>query len=378
MRTWLKLLVVLLILAGGAYYYQHTSASKAASQSAGKDTAPAPILAARATTRDMPIAIDLVGRGEAYESVSIKSRVDGQVLNVLYKEGQHVHTGDVLLHLDPADFNARLKQSDAALAKDQALLRQAQADAARYQALKQQGFVSEEKLTDLHAAEAAAQATVKADQASLDLARLQLSYATLRAPIDGIVGARLVFPGTAIKTNDTVLAVINRVRPLLIDFALPENHLPDLRAELAQGDLKATVGVPGDAKAGYQASVKFVDNAVDPTTGTVLLKAQLDNADEKLSAGQYLRITLVLRTLKDAVVIPNEAVQQGPNGTVVYVVNPDHGITIRKVEVAGSRDGMSAIASGVKSGEIVVTDGHLRLTPKSKVKFNDTSLSARH
>ncbi|HEX8980513.1 MAG TPA: efflux RND transporter periplasmic adaptor subunit [Parasulfuritortus sp.] len=367
MRTLLKLFIVVLILAGGIYFYRHTTSTE--DKNSAKTNAPVPVLAAQAVTRDMPIVVDMVGRGEAYESVSLKSRVDGQVQSVQYQEGQRVHTGDLLLRLDPADFNARLQQAAATLAKDRALLRQAQADAARYQKLQQQGFVSEEKLTDLHAAAAAAEATVKADQASLELARLQLSYATIRAPIDGIVGARLVFPGTAIKTNDTVLAVINRVQPLLVDFSLPENYLADLRKELLQGPPKVLVGVPGDKRADEEATVSFVDNAVDPSTGTLLMKARLDNKDGRLSAGQYLRVSLILKTLKDAVVVPSEAVQQGPNGTVVYVVNPDSSITIRQAAVAASRGGLAAIASGLKAGETVVTDGHMRLTPKSKVKF---------
>jgi len=367
MRFFLKVFIVILALAGGIYLYQHPAPSAKTSEK--KDTTPVPVLAAQAITRDLAIAIDLVGRGEAYESVSLKSRVDGQVQTVLYREGQHVHAGDVLLRLDPSDFNARRQQAEATLARDRALLKQAQADAARYQTLKEQGFVSEEKLTGLHAAEAAAKATVNADRASLELARLQLSYATIRAPISGIVGARLAFPGTAAKTNDTVLAIINRVQPLLVAFSLPENHLAELRKALAQGDLKATIGIPDDPKIAYPASVNFVDNMVDPATGTVLMKARLENADERLAAGQYLRVTLIPKTLKDAVVVPSEAVQQGPKGSVVYVINPDHSITIRKTNVAASRDGLSAIASGLKAGETVVTDGHLRLTPKSRVKI---------
>lgn len=367
MRTLPKLFIVLLILAGGVYVYRHSTTAEDKSET--KKNAPVPVLAAKAVTRDMPVVVDMVGRGEAYESVSLKSRVDGQVQSVQYQEGQHVHTGDVLLRLDPSDFNARLAQAEATLAKDRALLKQAQADAARYQALQQQGFVSQEKLTDLHAAEAAAEATVKADQASLELARLQLSYATIRAPIDGIVGARLVFPGTAVKTNDTALAVINRVQPILVDFSLPENYLAEMRAEQTQGPLKVLVGIPGDKGASEQAAVSFVDNAVDPSTGTLLMKARLDNKDGRLAAGQYLRVNLILKTLKDAVVVPSEAVQQGPNGTVVYVVNADDSIAIRKVVIAASRDGLSAIASGLKVGETVITDGHMRLTPKSKVKI---------
>jgi multidrug efflux system membrane fusion protein len=376
MRTLFKPFIVLLILVGGLYLYLHFGRSQPSDKSAEKNNAPVPVLATKAISRDMPIALDLVGRGEAYESVSVESRVDGQVRDVLYKEGQHVHTGDVLLHLDPSDFDARLKQAEADRAKDLALLKQAQAQVVRYQALKQQGFVSDEKVNDLIAAADATKATVSADQSNIDLARLQLSYATIRAPISGSVGARLVFPGTAIKTNDTVLAVINRVHPLLVSFALPENHLAELRTELAQGVVKALVSVPG-SKDAYSAVVNFIDNAVDPATGTLLVKAQLDNLDEKLSAGQYLRVTLILKTLKHAVVVPSEAVQQGPNGTVVYVINPDNSITIRKADVTYSRDGLSAIASGVQAGETVVTDGHLRLTPKSKVKITKAVTSDR-
>jgi len=369
MRNLIKPFIVLLILASAIYLYLYTGSSHSTYKTSGKNNAPVPILAAKAVAQDMPVALDLVGRGEAYESVSLKSRVDGQVKDVLFKEGQHVHTGDILLHLDPADFDARLKQAEADRTKDMALLKQAQAEVVRYQALKQQGFVSDEKVNDLIAAAGAAEATVSADNANIDLARLQLSYATIRAPFSGIIGARLVFPGTAIKTNDTVLAVLNRVHPLLVSFALPEEHLAELREELSRGTVKAMVGVPGGNDR-YPAVVNFIDNAVDPMTGTLLVKAQLDNTDEQLSAGQYLRVTLILKMLKNAIVVPSQAVQQGPNGTVIYVVNADNSITIRKVDVAASRDGMSAIGSGLNSGEMVVTDGHLRLTPKSKVKIN--------
>lgn len=378
MKLLLKVLIVILAVGGGAYLYQRPSSRTGDGKGADKkDNAPVAVLVAKAKMQDMAIVLDLVGRGEAFESVSIKSRLDGQVLRVMYQEGQHVHAGNVLLQLDPSDFNARLKQAEAAQARDQAVLQQAEAQVGRYQSLKLQGFVSDEKVADLRSIAAAAAATVKADQSSIELARLQLSYATIRAPISGIVGAQLVFPGTAVKTNDTVLASVNRIQPLLVSFALPENYLAELRNELSRGALTATVSVPGDGKNSYPASVNFVDNAVDPATGTVLMKARLDNKDEKLSAGQYLHVSLNLKTLKDAIVVPSEAVQQGPNGTVVYVVNPDNGITIRKAAVAASRDGLSAIASGIAAGETVITDGHLKLTPKSKVKIKTTVPAAK-
>jgi len=378
MRIWLKLLLIALLL-GGIYFFVHRAMNE---DHAGekKKSGPVAVLAVQAKTQDMPVVLDLVGRGEAVESVSIKSRIDGQVRDVRYKEGQSVHMGDVLLHLDPSDLDAKLKQAEAVLAKDQALARQAEAQVTRYQLLKLQGFVSDEKVADLRTSAAAADATVTADRANVEAARLQLGYATIRAPIAGLVGAQLVFPGTAVKTNDTILAVVNRIQPLLVSFALPEGYLAGLRERMRHGVVNAEILLPDDAKVRYPARVDFVDNAVDPGTGTVLVKARLDNAGGHLAAGQYLRVELTLRTLKGAVVVPSEAVQQGPDGTVVYVVNKDDSITIRKVSVAASRDGLSAISSGVAAGETVITDGHLRLTPKSKVKIKtaDSGKSAKH
>ncbi|NTV97286.1 MAG: efflux RND transporter periplasmic adaptor subunit [Thiobacillus sp.] len=366
MRLVIKLFIIILALAGGVYLYPRLAGSGKAE--AKKDDAPVPILTAKAEVRNLDIVVDLVGRGEAYESVSLKARVDGQVQAVTFREGQAVRAGDVLLRLDPADFNARLRQAEATLARDQALLAKARADVTRYQALRDQGFVSAEKLADLNAAQAAAEATVQADRATVELARLQLSYTTVRAPIAGVVGARLVFPGTAVKTNDTVLAVVNRVQPLLVGFALPERHVGPLRAAMARGPVTASVSTPETPERAVAAAVHFIDNAVDPGTGTLLVKARLDNRDERLAAGQYLRVELVLDTLKDAVTVPAEAIQQGPKGSSVYVVTADNGIAIKPVKIVAERAGRVAL-TGVPAGATVVTDGHLRLTPKSKVKI---------
>lgn len=367
MRLMSKAIIVLLLLAGGVYLYQRLG--QPGQDDGKKDPEPVPVLTAKAELADLPVSVDLVGRGEAYESVTVMARVDGQVQAVLFDEGRHVAKGDLLLRLDPADFNARLKQAEAALARDQALLDKARADVARYRTLQQQGFVSVERLADLDATQAAAAATVQADRAAVELARLQLSYTTVRAPIAGIVGARQVFPGTAVKINDTALAVVNRVQPLLVGFALPEAHLERMRRALANGTLRAEVGVPGTQAASEIAQVSFVDNAVNPATGTLLMKARLDNRDERLAPGQYLRVTLVLDTLADAVTVPAEAIQQGPKGPVVYVVKPDLGVDIRPVTLAAERAGRVAIATGLRAGETVVIDGHLRLTQKSRVQI---------
>lgn len=336
---------------------------------------PVPVATAQATARDVPLAVDVVGRAEAFESVTLKARVDGQVAAVLFTEGQRVAQGEVLVRLDPTDFTARVRQAEASVARDEALLAKAHADTLRYVALKGRNFVSEEKVNEVRTGEAAAAATLRADQAALDLARAQLSYATVRAPFAGVVGARLVFPGSAIKTNDTALAVVNRVRPLLVSFSVPEKHLPRLRAALAAGKgigaLKVAVSLPGDSAHRFEGAVRFLDNAVDAATGTIQMKAELPNVDEKLTPGQFLSVSLQLDTLRQAVTVPNEAVQQGPEGNFIFVVKADSSVEVRKVEAGASTGGLTVVAKGLQAGETVVTDGQLRLTPGAKIRSKE-------
>lgn len=363
------LLAVALALGAGIAYWTQRPRQDLSSSQAKKPPPPVPVAVAQAGLRDMPVLLELVGRGEAYESVTLKSRVDGQVVEVPFTEGQRLAVGDVLIRLDPADFKAKAAQAEANLARDQALLKKARADAERYQALQRQGFVSDEKVAETRANAEAMEATVRADQAALELARLQLGYTTLRAPFSGVAGAKLVHPGAAVKVNDTVLVVVNRVRPLYVSFSVPEKHLPRIRAAMAKGLLKVTVGMAGDSTQTFSGAVRFIDNAVDATTGTIRMKAELANTTESLSPGQFLNVGLMLDTLRDAVVVPAEAVQQGPEGAFVYVVKPDAETALRKVEIATTRDGLAVIAKGLDAGETVVTDGHSRLVPGAKVKI---------
>jgi len=337
-----------------------------------KPEPPVPVTTAQATEHDIPVTLQVVGRAEAFESVALKPRIDGQVAKVLFTEGQHVKQGDVLIRLDPTDFTARLQQADAATARDQALIAKSHADTTRYVALKERNFVSEEKVNDIRTNEAAAGANLRASKAAAEVARLQLSYATIRAPITGVVGARLVFPGSAVKVNDTTLAVVNRVRPLLITFSLPEKHLPRLRDAMKSGDkMKVDVSLPGDKSQHFDGEVHFLDNAVDASTGTILMKALVPNDVEKLTPGQFLNVTLILDTLSKAVTVPDEAVQQGADGNFLFVVKADKSVEMRKIEAAASDGGITAISSGLQAGETVVTDGQLRLTPGVKIKTKD-------
>ena len=338
---------------------------------------PVPITADKAVARDIPVSLQVVGRAEAFESVTMKSRVDGQVAAVLFTEGQHVNQGDVLIRLDPTDFAARLQQAEATAARDEALIAKMRADTARYTTLKERNFVSEEKVNDIRTNEAAAAANLRASKATVEVARLQLSYATIRAPITGIVGSRLVFPGSAVKANDVTVAVVNRVRPLLVSFAVPERHLPQLRTARQAGTLKVDVTQAGDTSQHFEGTVRFIDNAVDTSTGTILLKAELPNQDEKLTPGQFLNVSLLLDTLRQAVTVPSKAVQQGADGNFLYAVKEDSSVEIRRVEVLAAAEGSSAVRGAIQVGETVVTDGHLRLTPGAKVRIKEAAPSGK-
>ena len=372
--TGFALAAIAALAVGGGYWYTRVRQPDAAQ--AIKAPPPVPVVLSRATLKDMPVVVEAVGRGEAYESVSLKSRVDGQVAAVVFTEGQHVRQGDELVRLDATDFTLRLRQAEANAARDEAQLAKARADTARYLALQSRGFVSEEKVNEMRTVEAVATAGLRADQAAVELARSQLSYATIRAPFAGVVGARLIFPGAAVKINETIVAVVNRVRPLYVTFSVPEKHLPQLRAALARGGagcksggcLQVSVWIPGDANRRFAGEVRFIDNAVDMTTGTIQMKAVVDNHDEALMPGQFLRVGMDLDSLPNAVVVANEAVQQGPDGPFVFVVGAQGTAEVRKIEVAASAGGLTAVVKGVQADETVVTDGQLRLTAGARVE----------
>lgn len=353
--------------AGGLYWYFSPEDRPAAKQG----PAPVPVAVAQAAARDLPLLLDIMGRAEAYESVTLRARVDGQVAAVAFAEGQHVKRGDVLLRLDAADYDARLRQAEASTARDRAQLAKALQDVERNQALKAKGFVSEEKVSEVRTAAEAQANTVKADQAAADLARLQLGYTAVRAPFAGVVGARLVSPGAAVKGNETMLAVVNRVQPLYVSFAVPEKYLPRLRTAMQAGAVAVAVTVPGDSSQSFAGEARFLDNAVDTATGTIQMKAILPNAEERLTPGQFLNVSLALEVLRNAVTVPAEALQQGQDGTFVFVVSAEGAAQPRKVEVAAVQGRFAAIARGLQVGETVVTDGQLRVTPGARVQARE-------
>ncbi|MFO1424328.1 MAG: efflux RND transporter periplasmic adaptor subunit [Candidatus Competibacteraceae bacterium] len=370
MKNTLKtFLFVVLLALGGAAFYQFYPWRAPGSEKAARAESLAPVTVALATTRDIARVLAVVGRAEAYDSVTLKARVDGQVATLPFVEGETVAADAVLARLDPADFDARLRQAEANLARDQAQWAKARLDVERLLSLKPRGFVSDQQLADARVAVDALAATVHADQAAVEFARLQQSYTTIRAPFAGTVGAKLVSPGATVKANDTPLAVLNRVQPIYVRFAVPERYLPRLRAGLRTGALPVTITVPGDPTQRFQGEARFLDNTVDPTTGAILMKATVANETQSLTPGQFLNVSLTLDTLRGVVTAPVAAVQQGPEGSFVFVVKADQTVEAHPVTITLTQDGIAVIDQGLREGETVVTDGQSRLAPGVKVQI---------
>ncbi|MDF2447317.1 MAG: efflux transporter, family, subunit [Moraxellaceae bacterium] len=328
-----------------------------------------PVKVAAAVARDYPLTLETVGRVQASETVTLRARVDGQVAQVLMKEGGRVRAGDVLLRLDDAEFRSRLAQAEATLARDEAQLANARTELSRYEALKEKNFVSDDMLRTSRTNVASLAAAVKGAKAALDNARVQLSHTTIRAPFDGRVGARVVSPGTAVRVGDTVLAVINRVHPVQVAFAVPERHLGHLQPLREGRSLPVIITADSDRALRAEGQASFIDNAVDMASGTIQVKATLPNRDDRLTPGAFVRVSLALETLPDAIVIPATALQQSEGRSTVYVVGADRKATLREVVVRDQRAGSAAIERGLAAGEQVVTDGHLRLAPDSTVQI---------
>jgi multidrug efflux system membrane fusion protein len=328
-----------------------------------------PVVVAEVTRATVPVKISVIGRAEAKSTVTLKSRVDGQVAAIEFKEGQPVKKGQVLVRLDPASFAAQLRQVEATRAKDQAQLDKLQLDIKRNTDLFQKGFISQAALNQTQADLSSAQAAVRADTANVDNAALMLSYATIRAPMDSVAGTVQVYPGGVVKINETPLVLLNQVQPIYVTFSIPETRLAQLKRALAKGPVSVVASLQGDAKTALQGSVAFIDNAVDATTGTIVVKAVFPNADLVLTPGQFVNVALVVDQLADALIVPSAAVQTGPKGDSIFVVKADQTVELRPVTVQVTLGDQAVLTGGVAAGEQVVTDGQLRLKAGSKIKI---------
>jgi multidrug efflux system membrane fusion protein len=331
------------------------------------DNGPIPVLAARATLEDVPINLRGLGTVAAFNTVAVKSRVAGNIVHINFTEGQTVKAGDLLIEIDARPFQAVLNQAKATLAKDEANLKNAEADLARYAQLLQKNFTPEQQYATQQATVAQDEATIQSDKAAIDAAKLNVEYASIRSPIDGIVGIKQVDVGNLVQANSQTLVVITQIKPIYVIFSLPEADIPRIRSATAQRRLTVTVYDVADKKQISQGVLNLVDNQVDQATGTVKLKAEFSNADVALWPGQFVNAHLALKVVHDGVTVPAAAVQTGPQGRFVYVVRNDDTVAPRNVTVTQTENNRSLIGSGLAGGERVVTSGWYRLTPGAKV-----------
>lgn len=331
-----------------------------------------PVTVAVAEQKDIPLQIKTIGSVQPFSTVAIRALVAGQLMRVSFREGEEVHRGQLLFTIDPRPYQATLAQAQANLARDEAALKNAQAQAARYADLIKKDYVTHEDYDRIIAGADSAKAVVAADRAAIENAQLQLSYCEIHAPIDGRTGSLQVHPGNLVKANDTTpLVVINQVHPVYVQFAVPESQLTQLRTRFAGKAVPVSATPQGGAVA-ENGTLSFVDNAVDATTGTITLKATYDNRDSALWPGQYVNVAVTLATRANSIVIPAQAVQNSQRGQYVFVVKNDNGVEMRTVSIAQAIDQQLVIDKGVSAGETVVTDGQLKLTPKSKVEVKQS------
>jgi len=329
---------------------------------------PVPVTAGVAETRDMPVFLRGVGTVQPYNSVLIKSRVDGQILKVEFVEGGEVKAGDPLFEIDPRPYQAALAQVLANRRKDEALLANAQSDMNRVSDLLQKGLQTQQSYDQQKALVGQLSASVAADQAQIETARLNLEYADIRSPIAGRTGARLVDAGNLVRAADNGgLVMIEQLRPIFVSFTLPQDVLETLRGSAASGPVEVQALTEGDNRRIATGRLSLIDNRIDESTGTIHLKAAFANGDEALWPGELINVRLVTEIRKQAVTVPARAVQEGPDGSYLFVIRPDMTVTLRAVEVAEVEQGLAAIGKGLAAGERIVVDGQYRLEPGTRV-----------
>jgi multidrug efflux system membrane fusion protein len=316
------------------------------------------------------VQLTAIGTVESFASVSIKSRISGQLVQVHFREGQDVSKGQLLFTIDPRPYEVALKEAQARLARDKILVGKAELDAKRYAELAGKDYVSKDKSEQARANAAALRATVAGDQAAVENAQLQLSYCYIHAPFNGRTGSLLVDEGAQIKANDDRgLVEITQIVPIYVGFSLPQQDLGRIQQHMQQQTLPVAAFLPGDRAHPEAGSLTFLDNRISSDTGTIGLKATFANSDRRLWPGQFVDVVLTLTTRPDAVVVPSQAIQTGQQGLFVFIVKPDMTVEARPVKTAMTVGSETVIDSGVSPGERVVTDGQFRLVPGSRVQI---------
>ena len=328
---------------------------------------PVPVLVATAVSRDVPVEIHAIGNVQAESVVMVRPQITAPIAKVWFREGQEVRAGDVLYTLDARPWEAAANQAAANLKRDEAQLFSARLDFERTSNLFAGKIASHDDFDKAEATYRALEASTFADNAAISNAQTSLSYATIRTPIDGRTGNIGVKEGNVVKATDDVLVSVARIRPVFVGFAVPEESLPVIRERSGRTNLSVRAMLPGKTNVLATGELTFVNNSVDTNTGTIFLKATFANTNEVLWPGQYVEVSLRLNMLEDAALVPSQSIQSGQDGSFVFVVKTDHTVEARPVATGQSMDGMTVIVTGIKPGEVVVTDGQLRLTPGAAV-----------
>jgi membrane fusion protein, multidrug efflux system len=379
-RWWLWV-VVLGVIALGIWYYRGTHATSEAGANAppggaGKGgpggffmTGPVPVVVTVAQKGDLPVYLIGLGSVTAFNTVTVRSRVDGQIVKVNFTEGQFVHEGDALIEIDPRPYQVMLEQAEGQLAKDQAQLHDVQVDFERYTLLYNEGVIPKQQVDTQQAQVGQFQGSIKADQATIDNAKLQLVYARITAPISGRVGLRLVDIGNIVHATDTTgLLVITQLQPISVIFTLPQDQLQQVLVKLrGGGQLPVQAFDRDDTTKIADGKLATIDNQIDPTTGTYKLKAIFSNENNVLFPNQFVNVHMLVDTKRNVVIVPAAAIQRGPQGTYVYVVSGGNTVNIRSVTVAQTTGNNVGISSGLNAGDVVVIDGQDKLQDKSEV-----------
>jgi multidrug efflux system membrane fusion protein len=360
-----------------------------------------PVVVAKVTQQAMPVEVTAVGNVEAISTVSVRSQVSGQLLDVHFKEGDFVHKGQLLLTIDARPYLAQVEQAKGAIVRDQAQLQQAEANLARdsaqeayardqgqrYVTLMEKGLVPKESMEQIKSQAEAALQLLRADRAAIDSAKaslvldqgtlnganVQLSYCSIYSPIDGQTGAVMQKAGNLLKVADVPIVVINQIDPIYVNFTVPQQYWSDIKKHAGGRALQVIARVPQDSGEPQHGTVTFVDNAVDPATGTIHLRASFENSKDRLWPGLFVNTVLRLSEQADATVVPTQAITQGQNGTFVYVVKPDNTVEPRPVVSSRTVGAFAVIDKGLQADEIVVTDGQTRLTKGAKIQIKGGS-----
>lgn len=363
---------LLLLVAGSAWAIKVRSKANAAQAAAAARAAAehvTPVLTAAAALRDVPIWREGLGNVTAFYTVTVKTQVDGRIDKVFFREGQKVKAGDVLVQIDPRPFQIQLLSAQASLERDQAQLKNGQLNADRYKTLSQQNLIAVQQYTDQAATVAQLDGQVKADVAAIESAKLNLDYARITSPIDGVVGVRLVDPGNVVHATDTTgLVVVTQLDPIALIFTLPEDDLTAISEAMgAAGPLAVDAFSRDGATRLATGQLSVIDNQINASTATLRLKAIFPNPQSVLWPNEFVKARLQLTTLRNVVVVPTAALQRGPQGTFVYVVAPDSTATVRPVQVGLAQGEIAVVSKGVNAGDPIVVEGQAQLRPGVRV-----------